>query len=95
MEGYRRRPRRGDVSKQVWQVQERRTTVDERIETRGKTKNAKKIRRKRRNTHTYLYTRYIRSTYIYGGVERKDRNEKIFAQPNELRENTETAISRK
>ena len=27
------------------------------------------------------------------GVERRDRNENVFARPNELRENAETAIS--
>ena len=77
MEGYRRKPRRGAVHKEVRGVQDGSKRKD-----RNKGNASAKNQGESGGT-----LRYIRR------VERKDENGFLIARPNGLRENAETVIS--
>ena len=76
MDGYRRKPRRDAVHREV-EVQDRSKRKD-----RNKGKASAKTQGERGGT-----LRDIR------GVKRRGSNEHVFARPNGLRENAETATS--
>ena len=77
MEGYRRQPRRDTVHREVCGVQHRSKRKD-----RNKGKASAKGQGERGGTLKDLR-----------GVNRRNRNGNVFARPNGLRENAETAIS--
>ena len=77
MEGYGRKPRRDDVRREVWEVQGRRRRRDRKM-GKASAKKQGEIGGARRDVR---------------GVELRDRNENVFARPNGLRENAETALS--
>ena len=78
MEGYRRKPRRDTVQREVSGVQDRSKRKDrnrrERLALRNKVKKEEHLRDLR-------------------GIKGRDRNGNVFPRPNGLRENAETAIS--
>ena len=77
MEGYRRKPRRDTVHRHVCGYK---TEVKENIEIRQRLALRNKVKDEED-------LRDLRE------VKRRNRNENVFARPNRLRENPETAIS--
>ena len=77
MEGYRRKPRRDTVHREVCGVQDTSKRKD-----RNKGKASAKKQGERGGTLRDLL-----------GVTRRNKNENVFARPNGLRENAETSIS--
>ena len=77
MEGYRRKPSRDYVRGEVWGYE---TEVKQWIERGERLALRNKVKEEE-------HFRYIR------GFKRRNRNENVFARPNGLRENAETAIS--
>ena len=75
--GYRRKPRRDTVHREVYGVQERNERKDRNME-----RPSTKKQRERGGT-----LRDLRE------VKRRNRNENVFARPNGLRETAETSIS--
>ena len=77
MEGYRRKPRIDTVHRKVCGVQDR---------SKRKGRNKGKVSAKKQGERGGTL-RDLRE------VKRRNRNENVFARPNGLRENAETAIS--
>ena len=77
MEGYRGRPRRGIVYREVWRVQDR----------------SKRNNRRKGKAHAKKQGERGEALRDIRGVKGRYWNENVFARPNGLREKAETAIS--
>ena len=77
MEGYRGKPRRCDVRREIWKVQDRSRRKD-REEGQAGDKEQGGLGEALKDTR---------------GIKRRDGNENLFARPNGLREIAETATS--